>query len=290
MTSRPQHLTPPSELFDGWGSDLLDLDAYRERVEYDNPLSPDLDTLFGLQRAQVTHIPFENLDLVLGRGIAVDVESIQDKLVRRGRGGYCYEVTGLLAAVLERAGFTFTGSLARVRMGTGQLRPTSHANLIVRFEDATRWLVDAGFGDRGILDPIQIVDGNEATQGGWRYRVDRVDEHDWILSTRHRGDWLDLYSFTLQPRYPNDFAVANHFTSTHARSPFTGRLMATAAGEHTRPSVVDTELTLLRADGDDEVTRLAPSELPDLLTKRIGIALSDAELADIVRTVDGYMG
>ncbi|MGH8879377.1 MAG: arylamine N-acetyltransferase family protein, partial [Stackebrandtia sp.] len=101
MTPKPPSLVPPRQLFSGWDCEALDLDAYRERVGYAEALAPDADTLIGVHRAQATHIPFENLDIVLGRDIALDLESLQDKLVRGGRGGYCYEANLLLAAVLE---------------------------------------------------------------------------------------------------------------------------------------------------------------------------------------------
>lgn len=283
----PRRLTPPSDLFDGWGSRELDLDAYRKRVEYDGPLRRDRDTLFALCRSQVTHIPFENLDIVLGRDVKLDPESLQRKMVHGGRGGYCYEANSLLALVLDAAGFGFTGALARVRMGTGQLRPTSHANLVVRFDDEL-WLADAGFGGHGLLEPIAIRDGVEAVQGDWRFRIDRADADNWVLS-RHTADgWLDLYSFTLEPRYPADFATANYFTSTHPRSPFTGRLLAQTTGATVRAALTDTELAVFHGETEADIEQLAASNLPEVLTEQFGITLTDTEAARVERTVSRW--
>lgn len=285
MTTR---LTPPHDLFDGWNIPALDLAAYRDRVDFHAPLRPDRETLFALCRAQVTHIPFENLDIVLGRELSLDADSLQRKLVQARRGGYCYEDNSLLAAVLAQAGFGVTGNLARVRMGSGQLRPTSHANLLVTLDDGTRWLADVGFGGHGLLEPLPLADGAEATQGGWRFRLDRVESDTWILSRATDEAWLDLYSFTTEARFPIDFAVANHFAATHPRSPFTARLLAQTTGEHERAALIDTELTILRPDEPAETRRLAPAELPEVLDHRFGITLTTPEAADLVRAVTAW--
>ncbi|ADD44252.1 arylamine N-acetyltransferase family protein [Stackebrandtia nassauensis] len=290
MSSRPAHLTPSREYFTGWGASQFDLDAYTKRVGFDGPLRPDLDTLVGLHRAQPTHISFENLDIVLGRGIDISLEALQRKLIHQRRGGYCYEANLLFAAALEAAGFTVTGALARSRIDSDALRPATHAILLVWLDDDAPWLADAGFGGRGLLEPIRVTDGNESTQGSWRFRLDQVDETEWILSTTDADGWKDLYGFTQVPRYPFDFAVANHFTSTHARSPFTGRLVAQRVGEHTRILLVDTELTVLHGSAKSETTTIAAADIPAVLTERLGISLTDAEYAAVVTAVAAKTG
>ncbi|MGH8879644.1 MAG: arylamine N-acetyltransferase family protein, partial [Stackebrandtia sp.] len=191
--------------------------------------------------------------------------------------------------VLEHAGFTVTGTLARVRMGSGQLRPTTHAALVVHTDDGDPWLADVGFGGKaGLLEPVRLADGNESAQDGWRFRVDLTADGSWILSIADGDDWLDVYSFTTQPSYPADFDIANYSASTSDRSPFTGRLIAQLTGKRTRATLLDTELTVTHADGGDEVTDYEAAELPRLLTERFGIALSENELTEITRTVSGY--
>ncbi len=114
MIATAQHDTnattvPTSE----WRSEQLDVDAYLERVGYDGDLKPTAETLRGLHRAHVAAIPFENLDIVLGRGISLEMDAMQDKLIRRDRGGYCYEHNLLFAALLERIGFAVSRLTAR---------------------------------------------------------------------------------------------------------------------------------------------------------------------------------
>src|SRR6266702_8874091 len=100
-----------------WDGDALDIEAYLARIGFPGERGPTVATLRALQFAHTTSIPFENLDSVLGRPVPLDLESLQDKLVRRRRGGYCYENVGLFAAALERLGFGVTALQGRVLMG-----------------------------------------------------------------------------------------------------------------------------------------------------------------------------
>src|SRR6516225_6723599 len=119
----------------------LDLDSYLARVQYAGVLRASAEVLRELHLAHATHIPFENLDILLGRPIRLDLESLQAKLVHGKRGGYCFEQNLLFAAVLERLGFSVTCLAARVRLGTTRLLPRTHMLLKVDV-DGGSWLVD----------------------------------------------------------------------------------------------------------------------------------------------------
>src|ERR1700754_3662073 len=99
-----------------WDIEKLDLDAYLGRIGYGGPRTPTVETLRAVHRAHAYSIPFGNLDVVLGWGVLIDLESLQDKLVTGGRGGYCHEHNLLSAAALERLGFSVTRRLARNRL------------------------------------------------------------------------------------------------------------------------------------------------------------------------------
>ncbi|MFE1596355.1 arylamine N-acetyltransferase [Nocardia sp. NPDC058705] len=101
----------------GWQGDDLDLDAYLARIGYDGPRTASVETLRALVRAHTTTIPFENLEIILGRGIPLDLASLQDKMIRQRRGGYCFENAALFAAALERLGFGVSGLSGRVTYG-----------------------------------------------------------------------------------------------------------------------------------------------------------------------------
>src|SRR5262245_13785792 len=196
----------------------LDLDADRHRIGYTGPLTPTRETLAGLHLAHATHIPFENLDILLGRPIRLDLEALQAKLVRGRRGGYCFEQNTLFAAALERIGFRVTTLAARVRFGSTRVLPRTHMLLKVDLDDGPR-LADVGFGGEGLLRPIPMEPGRESSQFNRSYRIVEEGQALVLQSLRPEG-WFDLYVFTLEPSLPVDYEMSNHFTSTYPESIF----------------------------------------------------------------------
>src|SRR3954471_23716836 len=184
----------------------LDLAGYLRRVEYEGALEPTEEVLRALHLAHATHIPFENLDILLGRPIRLDLASLQAKLVHGGRGGDCFDHNSLLAAVLEEIGFPVTRLAARVRSGATTVLPRTHMLMLVRCEGRT-WLADVGFGAEGLVLPVPFGKGQVSEQYAWSYRV-VPEEALWVLQSLHGGDWSDLYAFTLEPQLAVDYEVA----------------------------------------------------------------------------------
>jgi len=259
-----------------WDSHRLDLAGYLARIGYGGDLEPTARTLTALHRAHVLAIPFDNLEIWLGRPILLDLDDVQDKLVRRRHGGYCYEHTLLFAAVLDRLGFEVTGLGSRVRMGGDQLRAITHA-LVKVTVDGEDWLADVGFGSAGLLEPIPLRDGARATQGGWTFGLTEEAGGVYALRSLRAAGWFDLHAFTTERRYPPDYAVMNHYTSTHPRSPFTGRLVVARTFDDRRLSLVDGQLTTTRADGVEEVEVVDAPQLPTALREVFGYDLDAAD-------------
>lgn len=252
----------------------MDLDAYLDRIGDDGQLRADGETLRRLHRAHLAAIPFENLDIVLGRGISLDVEDLQDKLVQRRRGGYCYEHNLLFAAALERLGYPVTRLLARVH--PAKPGPRSHMALRVDLAGGG-WLADVGFGGGGPLEPIPLDQTTPVTQGAWAYRLDHGDAGTRVLRTLGADGWSDLYAFTLEAQHSIDFEVANYYTSTNPGSPFVGQLVAQRNGPEIRSRLADRTLTTIRPDQTDEEHTLDPDELDVVLTDVFDIAVSPTE-------------
>jgi N-hydroxyarylamine O-acetyltransferase len=263
-----------------WCSEELDVDAYLARVGYGGPTEASAEVLCGLHRAHVTSIPFENLDIVMGREVSVDLASIQEKLLRR-RGGYCFEHNLLFAALLERLGFCVTRLSARVRMGNARILPSTHMTLNVSV-NGEPWLADVGFGGEGLLEPVPLADGVTSEQGAQAYGLVRESEREWVLRTSRPDGWLDLYSFTLEPRRHADYFVANYYTSTHPRSPFTGRVVAQCVEPDRRLSLIDHSLVESDSSGETTTRNASDAELGELLW-RFGIVLAPEEL-DLLRS------
>ncbi len=251
----------------------LDVDAYLDRIGYAGDLDPTIETLTGLHRAHVLAIPFENLDIILGKPILLDVGSLQTKLVDDLRGGYCFEQNSLFAAALERLGFEITPLAARVRMGVQE--PTSRTHMILAADiDGTRWLADVGFGGDTLLEPISFDGDEQVQQGAWTFRLIR-EAHSRVLQGLRPDGWMALYAFTEEPQLPVDYEVANHFTSTWPRSPFVTKVVVQRSGLDERWMLIDDELRVERPSGTERWTVISPEERLFILADRFGLAFPE---------------
>ena len=205
----------------------FDLDAYLERIFL--AVAPDVSAegLAALQLAHRLAIPFENLDIILGRGIAIDSDSVFAKLVTARRGGYCFEQNRLFGDALAALGFSARPLLARVWLGGVETPPQTHTFSLVTV-DGQDWIADPGFGG-SYTPPMPLIDGVRvpAPDGGvFRLNMDPVQ--GWMLSrdgvlvreTRGDGNAQHQYSFTLAPAYDSDLVLGNHWTSTAPISRF----------------------------------------------------------------------
>jgi N-hydroxyarylamine O-acetyltransferase len=256
-----------------WETDAIDLDAYLARIAQQRR-PPSAEALRDLMRAHVLAIPFENVDVVLQQHQGISLDVVSAKLVGRRRGGYCYEQSGLFAAVLERLGYTVRRLSARVQ--PRRPGPYTHMTLVVEV-DGARFLADVGFG-AGILVPMPLVDGEEVDQAGWPHRMSYQDGW-WTL----RNNTEDLLEFRLDEMHRIDYEVYHHYTSTHPKSPFTGRLVIMTLEPGVSRKLLGRELTVEKPDGSSETTTVAPDEL-DATLKDLGIELTADELAGLRKT------
>jgi hypothetical protein len=107
------------------------LAAYLSRIEVTGPVAADQRTLRELHQAHQRTVPFENLSIFLGEAISLTDADLIDKIVTRRRGGFCYELNGAFALLLEAIGFTVSRVAARVYGKDGLGPPFDHLALIV---------------------------------------------------------------------------------------------------------------------------------------------------------------
>jgi N-hydroxyarylamine O-acetyltransferase len=245
----------------------VNLGAYLDRIRFARPLRPDFDTLRALHRAHLLAVPFENLDIHLGRPIDLSLDRLYDKIVRRRRGGFCYELNGLFAWALAEIGFWVQLHSARVFEGEALGPDFDHLALQVHAGRAV--LADVGFGDC-FLEPLQLEEGAESQQQGMTYRMEQGDG-TWTLWRRAGGPWEPQYVFSLMPRRLSEFSEMCAYHQTSPASSFTRKRvcsLATATGRVTMSDMrlIETENGVRRErDVADEAERSA------LLRERFGI-------------------
>lgn len=250
-----------------------DLAAYLDRVAYPGPTRPDRETLDALSRAHVAAIPFENLDVLLGRPISLDPAAVFDKLVHQRRGGYCFEQNGLFLEVLETLGFEVTPLSARVRIGRPRdfVPPRTHLLIRVTLPEGPR-LVDVGVGALSLTGSIALEADVEQSTPHEPRRLVR-DGSRWFHQARLGDVWSDVCELTLEEMPPIDRELANWYTSAHPASSFRSRLIvARSAPAGGRVTLADRELTLRAADGRGVGRVVAsPEALLDVLRAQFGL-------------------
>jgi N-hydroxyarylamine O-acetyltransferase len=275
---------------DEWSAGKLDLDAYLRRIEYNGPLEPSEATLAALHRAHLAAIRFENLDIMLGRGIDVDLDSIQAKLVYGRRGGYCYEQGQLFGAALERLGFSVDRLLARVGPDGQPMRPRTHLTLRVGAGSGT-WLADVGFGSSppGPLSLRGPRSGGPQELDGWVYDVvpDENSAGTWKVREFQDGEWVTLYRFEDQRVYPADVVMSNYYTVTHPESWFTWQPIVVRRDPGAIHSIVGRTYTITRPGHVKERRQLDDAEFAAALIGVFGLTFTDAELAALIAAPAG---
>jgi N-hydroxyarylamine O-acetyltransferase len=253
---------------DSTGEAGFALDAYLARIGYAGERAPNAAVLDAVHLAHATTVPFENLDIQLGLPVRLDLASLQAKLVRDRRGGYCFEQNTLLAAALGALGFKVTTLLARVRISDGRVTARSH--MVLRVAAGGDYLADVGFGGTGLLRPVPLEAGPAWQQFGWRYRLAREDEQ-WVLQAHQQGAWQDQYAFTTEPQFAADFEVANWYTSTHPQSHFVRTLTAQRVTPGTRYVLRNRELELIAPDQTTTRTLAGEGDVLRVLGETFGL-------------------
>ncbi|HVU33277.1 MAG TPA: arylamine N-acetyltransferase [Opitutaceae bacterium] len=249
------------------------LDAYFDRIGYTGSREPTVDTLHQLSLAHVTSVPFENLDILLGRGVDLDPQVIERKIIDGRRGGYCFEQNGLFYHVLVALGYQVSLVSARVRWQRPREFIPPRAHLFLRVEiDGQSWLVDAGIGGLSLTSALPLDDtGREYSTAHEPRRIIREDGK-LFHQVRIGNEWQDLCEFTLEEMPPIDREVANWYTSAHPASGFRSRLFVARATPDGRATILNNEFTRRDRSGRAETQIVTDSEeLLAILAQHFGL-------------------
>ncbi len=257
----------------------LDLAGYFARIGYEGAADPTLDVLQDLVTSHIRTIPFENLDPLLG--VPVDdlgAEALFDKLVRRRRGGYCYEHNGLMGHVLQELGFGVRRIAARVvwTLPPGSPVPSqTHTLLGVAPPGAPQlFLVDVGFGGQTPTSPLRLESGSVQQTTHEPYRLQSRGD-TMVLQAEIRGEWQSLYEFATRTAPPVDLQVGSWYASTHPSSHFITDLMASLVTADGRCNLSGRHLSVHRAGGTEKIELADAAAVVDALTDRFGINVAD---------------
>ncbi|CAI8802565.1 MULTISPECIES: arylamine N-acetyltransferase family protein [Pseudomonas] len=263
---------------------LTDRALYLQRLGFDAPPAPTLETLRQLQLRHTGVFPFENLTTLSGEPVLIDLPSIEQKVLHDGRGGYCYELNNLFLALLQELGFDARAISGRVVMGQpeGSWTARTHRLSLVIIDDV-RYITDVGFGGMVPTAPLLLDTRAEQATPHESYRIDlHVD--GFTLRANVAGEWRAMYIFDLQRQEDIDFAVGNWYVSTHPESSFVKQLMVARTGEGWRRTLNNGSFAIHRIGHDSERREVTDvQELIGLLGSEFGIRVP--EQAQLARTL-----
>lgn len=257
----------------------MNLDAYLDRIGYAGPRAPTLETLRAITRLHATTIPFENLSVLVEGPPDLELPALEAKLVDAGRGGYCYEQNGLLAAALVALGFGVQGLSARVRHGVPPdvVTPRSHRLMRVETPEGTA-VADVGFGGLTLTAPVMLRWQEEQDTPHERVRLVPAED-DFLLQALVGEAWTDVYRFDLAVHLPPDYVQQNWHTATRPNGLFGSNLIAAMPMPEGRYALFNRTLTWRSLAGEKVRTEVrSKAELREVLGELFSIEASAAEL------------
>ncbi|TKJ83950.1 arylamine N-acetyltransferase [Pseudomonas koreensis] len=272
---------------------LTNLKLYLQRLGFEAPPEPTLDTLRLLQLRHTGVFPFENLATISGAPVLIDLPSIEEKILVGGRGGYCYELNNLFFALLLELGFDARAISGRVVMNQpeGSWTARTHRLSLVTI-DEVRYITDVGFGGMVPTAPLLLDTEAEQATPHEPYRIEKQPD-GYMLRAKVAGEWRSMYLFDLQRQEDIDYTIGNWYVSTHPESPFSQRLMVARTGEGWRKTLNNGSFAVHRMGANSErreVTQV--DELIELLAREFALHLPDLphtrqSLARMIEPVSG---
>lgn len=255
---------------------LTNLKLYLQRLGFETPPAPTLETLRLLQLRHTGVFPFENLATITGAPVLIDLPSIEEKVLLGGRGGYCYELNNLFFALLLELGFDARAISGRVVMNQpeGSWTARTHRLSLVTIDDV-RYISDVGFGGMVPTAPLLLDTETEQATPHEPYRIEKQAD-GYMLRANVTGEWRPMYLFDLQRQEDIDYTIGNWYVSTHPESPFTQRLMVARTGNGWRKTLNNGSFAVHRMGANSErreVTQV--DELIELLAREFSLHLPD---------------
>ncbi|WAH35988.1 arylamine N-acetyltransferase family protein [Alicyclobacillus dauci] len=245
---------------------------YLERIGITEAIVVDYISLRHIQERHMLSVPFENLNIIHGIPVELDLDSLYDKIVDKRRGGYCYELNGLLAWLLKRLGYRVSLLSGRVIRDDGSFGPEfDHMALLVHLDND--YIVDVGFGD-SVRSPLPLS-GEVVTDVSGSYRITHeIDSDVLFFQKKLNGEWVSEYRFTLTSRHIEDFRHMNIHQQTSPDSHFTKNLIVSKATPQGRISISGDSFIVTIGSDKERRPILSNDEQKALLKIHFGMDLA----------------
>ena len=250
-----------------------DVTEYLRRIGFSGSLDGSVATLAKLQELHLKTVPYENLDILVGRPLSLEMEDLFDKIVHQHRGGYCFELNALFGWLLSELGYPVVHLMARFWRDEPDLPPKRRHHVLRVTAQGKDYLCDVGVG--GIIPraPIELVLGREQVQGDECYKLESDPFFGWMLCERRHGEWKRLYSFTDEPQLEKDFTMATYWCENAPDSIFRKEAMVSIHTDEGRNTVSGREFKRFTSSGVESFVAQTEAEYKEALRAHFGLTL-----------------
>ena len=250
------------------------IQEYKKRLLIENLPDSKIAQLYFLQREHLYHVPFENLDILLGKEIDLSNDTLYEKIVKNNRGGFCFELNQSFACLLNALNFRVQTYCARVWIDGFVTTPKKNHQVLIVKVNNQKFLVDVGFGNSfASLTPLIIENTSVQTDGYNEYRFVKDDRWGQLLEVRIGTEWTVLYSFNEKTiDYDSDFFISSFWAQRTKDLPFSTCNVLCLRTPNGRRTIFDYKYTEA-VDGQNIVENLSKTTLKSILKKNFGIVL-----------------
>ena len=249
-----------------------EIKAYLTRIGINQEIKNDFASLHLLQSQHLKTVPYENLDIMRNIPLSLEVGDMYEKIVVRGRGGYCFELNGLFAWLLRSLGFEVVEYMARYLRDETEIPMRRHRVLRVSCDEGD-YLADVGVGAVVPLTPLPMVMGKVNEQRGEKYKLENEPFFGNVLYEWKRDEWQKVYSFTEEEQLNIDYVMPSYYCEVHPESFFRTMDMVHIFTEDGRKSVAARELKIFSSSGVEVIVPGSEEIYEQLLAKHFGINL-----------------
>jgi len=250
----------------------MKISSYLQRIGYHGTPRSDFNTLHALQRLHLLTVPYENLDIVRGIPISLEIEDIYEKIICRHRGGYCFELNALFAWLLKNLGFKVTDYMARFLKDEPEIPMRRHRVLKVSCADGD-FVCDVGVGLVVPREPLPLITGKVSRQNDEKYILEKEDFLGNVLYEWRQNTWRKLYAFTEEPQLEKDFIAVSFYCENHPDSIFKAHDMVHIFTDTGRKSVAGREVRLFSENKVEILHPATDAAYHELLNVHFGIKI-----------------
>lgn len=259
--------------FSGHRARGVEVATYLQRIGFSGNPDGSVATLAKLQELHLKSVPYENLDILEGRPLSLEIEDLYDKIVDKNRGGYCFELNALFGWLLSELGYPVVHLMARFWRDEPDLPPKRRHQVLRVTAQGKDYLCDVGVG--GIIPrrPIELVLDWEQDQGDECYKLESDPLFGWVLCERRHGEWKRLYSFTDEPQLAKDFVMATYWCENAPDSIFRKDAMVSIHTDEGRNTLSGREFKRFARSGVESFVAQTEDEYKEALRAYFGLTI-----------------